>query len=74
MVLAAKPMKQVGVSGLYAITPDMADTGRLCDAVRQALAGGVSWLQYRNKTADSRLRLVQAAEIHLLCRQFQVPL
>ncbi len=74
MVPAAEPMKPVGVSGLYAITPDMADTGRLCDAVRQALAGGVSWLQYRNKTADSRLRLVQAAEIHLLCRQFQVPL
>lgn len=62
------------VSGLYAITPDMADTGQLYDAVHQALAGGVNWLQYRNKAADSRLRRVQAAEIHLLCKYFQVPL
>ena len=62
------------VSGLYAITPDMADTGQLYDAVHQALAGGVNWLQYRNKAADSRLRRVQAAEIHLLCKHFQVPL
>lgn len=62
------------VSGLYAITPDMTDTGQLYDAVHQALAGGVNWLQYRNKAADSRLRRVQAAEIHLLCKHFQVPL
>lgn len=74
MIPAAELVKQAGVRGLYAITPDMADTGQLYDAVQQALAGGVNWLQYRNKVANSRLRLVQATEIHLLCRQFQVPL
>ena len=73
-VPAAEPVKQAGVSGLYAITPDMADTGQLCDAVYQVLSGGVNWLQYRSKTADSRLRFAQATEIHLLCRQFQIPL
>jgi thiamine-phosphate pyrophosphorylase len=62
------------VGGLYAITPDTEDTGWLCEKVHQALAGGVNWLQYRNKKAGNRLRLIQAREIHHLCRQFQVPL
>jgi thiamine-phosphate pyrophosphorylase len=62
------------VKGLYAITPDIEDTGRLCEQVYQALSGGVSWLQYRNKTASSQLRLIQAMEIYQLCKQFRVPL
>nr|WP_164504350.1 thiamine phosphate synthase [Nitrosomonas sp. HPC101] len=67
-------VNRTGVSGLYAITPDIEDTDQLCAMVYHVLAGGVSWLQYRNKVADSRLRFVQATKIHLLCRQFQVPL
>lgn len=60
--------------GLYAITPDMEDTDRLYEMVGHALAGGACWLQYRNKTADSRLRLLQARTIQPLCQQFHVPL
>lgn len=67
-------MHRLRVSGLYAITPDMADTEKLCDTIQQALSGGVNWLQYRNKKADSQLRFTQAVRIHQLCRQFQVPL
>ena len=36
------------IAGLYAITPDLADTGELLHRVRAALAGGVRVLQYRN--------------------------
>lgn len=62
------------MKGLYAITPDVEDTDNLCEKVYQVLAGGVNWLQYRNKQADNKLRLKQARRIHHLCKQFQVPL
>lgn len=74
MVLKTNFILRLGVSGLYAITPDMADTEKLCDAIQQALSGGVNWLQYRNKKADSRLRFTQAVKVRQLCRQFQTPL
>ena len=63
-----------GIKGLYAITPDCADTPDLLRRVRYALAGGASVLQYRNKTADEALRLEQATLLRELTHQFSVPL
>ena len=40
---------------------------------QQALAGGASLVQYRNKTADSALRLDQAHSLARLCQEFHVP-
>lgn len=60
--------------GLYLITPDQADTGVLLEQTRQALEAGITWLQYRNKNADSGLRLTQAQALHALCVQYRVPL
>ena len=48
------------VSGLYAVTPDLADTGLLVAKAAAAIAGGASLLQYRHKVADGALRLEQA--------------
>ena len=48
------------IAGLYAITPDLADTDDLLYRVRAALAGGARVLQYRNKIAPPELRLVHA--------------
>ncbi len=62
------------ISGLYAITPDLADTQKLIQQVRLALEGGTRWLQYRNKSADQLLRLQQATALMRLCREFAVPL
>ena len=45
--------------GLYLLTPEDADTGRLRDRVATALLPGVALLQYRNKSADARLRREQ---------------
>ena len=42
--------------GLYAVTPDLADTADLVARVEAALAGGAGAIQYRNKTADAALR------------------
>jgi len=60
--------------GLYAITPDEADTRALAAKVADALAGGIAALQYRNKAADATLRRTQAEALALLCRERGVPL
>lgn len=62
------------VSGLYAVTPDIADTPGLLATAEAALAGGARLLQYRNKSASSELRLAQARALLALCRGFQVAL
>lgn len=61
------------LSGLYAITPDMADTASLVEMARQVLAGGAQLVQYRSKTNDVALRLEQAHALVHLCRKFRVP-
>lgn len=58
------------ICGLYAITPDLADTPLLLRKVRAALQGGAQTLQYRNKSADPTLRLQQAQALRQLTREF----
>lgn len=60
--------------GLYAITPDEADTARLSARVETVLQSGATWLQYRNKLADAGLREQQARALQPLCRRHGVPL
>lgn len=59
--------------GLYAITPDSADTGALARKVEQALKAGVAMLQYRNKMISKDKRLLQAKELAPLARGYGVP-
>jgi len=70
----AQPMRTAGIdgrrraraaslAGLYAVTPDLADTSQLVRAVEAALAGGARAIQYRNKNADSTLAHAQAASL-----------
>ncbi|HMM53922.1 MAG TPA: thiamine phosphate synthase [Candidatus Desulfobacillus sp.] len=54
--------------GLYAVTPDLADTADLLRRCEQALLGGARWLQYRNKTAAPELKRAQALALLKLCR------
>jgi len=60
--------------GLYAITPDLADTAALLAKVEQALKAGVALLQYRNKIISKDKRLLQARELAPLARGYGVPL
>lgn len=57
------------IRGLYAVTPDLADTRVLSDQVRAALAGGCRLVQYRNKLADAGMAREQAAELRSLTRR-----
>ena len=61
-----------GIKGLYAITPDTTDTPELLHRTRLVLSGGASVLQYRNKIADAKLRLEQAAALRELTLEFAV--
>jgi thiamine-phosphate pyrophosphorylase len=49
--------------GLYAVTPELADTARLVACVEAALAGGAVAIQYRNKGTDAALKHAQAAAL-----------
>lgn len=60
--------------GLYALTPDIADTARLLTLVAQALEGGARLVQYRSKSRDVALRHEQASELAELCHRHGVPL
>ena len=70
---AASPSKSL-VHGLYAITPDLADTARLCTMVEASILGGATIVQYRNKLADSKLRISQSQALLAICRKHAIPL
>lgn len=58
------------IDGLYAVTPDLADTALLVGKVQSVLAGGARFLQYRNKTADDDRRRGQAVALLKVCRHY----
>jgi len=60
--------------GLYAITPETADTERLLAQVEAALSGSVAAVQYRDKSDDVARRHEQVSELVSLCHRFKVPL
>lgn len=61
------------IKGLYAVTPDQADTALLLRQSEAALQGGVALLQYRNKNASYALKREQASELMWLCDAYDVP-
>ncbi|HTT40320.1 MAG TPA: thiamine phosphate synthase [Burkholderiales bacterium] len=63
-------MGPVKLGGLYAITPDAADTDWLFRQVEAVLRGGARTLQYRNKSRDADLRLIQGRGLLALCRRY----
>jgi len=61
--------------GIYAITDSALTPGdELLAAAEQALAGGISLLQYRDKSSDQQHRLAQAKALQALCSEYNVPL
>ncbi|MCK9260759.1 MAG: thiamine phosphate synthase [Azoarcus sp.] len=60
--------------GLYAVTPDEADSARLLTLVEQVLGGRPALMQYRSKLASASVRKMQAQAVLALCRQAGVPL
>jgi thiamine-phosphate pyrophosphorylase len=65
---------KAAIKGLYAITPETADTDLLLRQTGLALAGGASFVQYRHKSDDVALKHEQAVELLVLCRRHHIPL
>ena len=66
--MSLSPSQQACLRGLYAVTPDDPLLPRMSALVREALAGGVKVVQYRNKVAPPPLFRAQAAELLRICR------
>lgn len=65
----ALPTGRAMARGLYLVTPDCADSGRLLSMVERALAGRPVLLQYRNKLARTTAqRRREASLVGALCR------
>jgi thiamine-phosphate pyrophosphorylase len=59
------------LAGLYAITPDTADSDWLRQRGEAVLRGGASLVQYRSKSENQCLRRQQAVMIQRLCRKYE---
>lgn len=59
---------------LYLITDSQLLTGRLLEAVEQALIGGVAFIQYRDKSTNTAKRFHEAQQLKQLCQRYNVPL
>ncbi len=68
--MRVKKSRRCLIKGLYAITPDELNTAELLRKVEWVLRGGAQVLQYRNKLADSELRVVQATLLRPLTSEF----
>lgn len=60
--------------GLYLLTPDEPDDGRLLARLETVLDAGCTLLQYRNKVVARDQQARQARAVLALCRRYQVPL
>jgi thiamine-phosphate pyrophosphorylase len=72
--MRSEPPQARRLRGLYAVTPDTADTAWLAARVEECLAGGAALVQYRAKQASPALALAQARRLAQLCRSWRVPL
>ncbi len=55
-------------------TPAILGGADLCDVVRKALRGGVTVVQYRDKTSYTGVMVDTARKLHAVTREFGVPL
>ncbi|WP_442112071.1 thiamine phosphate synthase [Pseudomonas sp. NUPR-001] len=60
--------------GLYAITDSQLLAGKFLPYVEAALEGGLSLLQYRDKSQDQARRLREAEALAELCARYKTPL
>jgi thiamine-phosphate pyrophosphorylase len=60
--------------GLYAITDSQLLTGKLLTFVEAALDGGLTLLQYRDKSRDSARRLRETKALSNLCQRYKAHL
>jgi thiamine-phosphate pyrophosphorylase len=68
------PPATMPARGVYLLTPDEPDAGRLCARLAPLLAERPALLQYRNKAAGAALQRAQVRALLPLCAAHGVPL
>ncbi|MBI4780501.1 MAG: thiamine phosphate synthase [Oscillatoriophycideae cyanobacterium NC_groundwater_1537_Pr4_S-0.65um_50_18] len=64
----AQRLQKLERSPLYLVTSPVE---RLLETVEAALKGGLTLVQYRDKTADDQVRLARATDLRQLCHQYE---
>jgi thiamine-phosphate pyrophosphorylase len=67
VITSRQTRAQQSVAGVYALTPELADTEELLRRVAAALLGGVRIVQYRDKSNVDAVRLRQASALRAAC-------
>lgn len=65
-------MSKNKLRGIYAITDPLLSAQELMPKVEAAIAGGISILQYRNKTAPDTQKFSEAQQLAALCKTHDV--
>lgn len=55
-------------------TPEILDNKDICHVVEEAIKGGVTLVQYRDKHADTGVLISTAAKLHTITQKHNVPL
>lgn len=55
-------------------TPEILGDKDICDVVEAALKGGVTIVQFRDKTSDTGHLVEVARKLHEICQKYHVPL
>lgn len=55
-------------------TPAILGDNDLCEVVDQAIRGGVTIVQYRDKTSDTGVLISTAKRLHAVTKRYHVPL
>jgi len=55
-------------------TPEILGDKDICHVVEEALKGGVTLVQYRDKHADTSVLIETASKLHTVTKQYNVPL
>lgn len=70
----AKPSVDYSVYLVTDSTPALLGTNDICAVVESALRGGVTIVQYRDKTCDAATAIATARRLHAVTRRYDVPL
>ena len=62
------------IKGIYAITPEEADSKVLVEKVENCIRGGANLIQYRAKQLSEDLKYIQAEYLKKLCDEHNTPL
>lgn len=72
--MTTKPVLDLTLYLVTDSTPDILGNKDICHVVEEALKGGVTLVQYRDKHADTGELIKTASKLHAITQKYKVPL